>query len=238
MYAEHNGKVYITAKASIIADPNDLPRELAFQLKGQRLNPNFMWISGRYVQGEKPNSNGQFWTTEDLKANEYSIRYVPLNVLHEWNRPVGVFVETKLVHREAASGEELLPEIQALSLLWANNFPGVAEAARAAHAKDQLWYSMECIGESKQCLTCNKTFEWAAARVCQHLEESKVAPRRLINPTFQGGALIFPPTRPGWKDAEVDEVAAATREFADRETDVPIPDKGLEAIQHLVAQLS
>lgn len=232
---ERNGKAYITARASIVSDPSELPRELAFSLKGQRLNPNFMWISGRYVQGEKLNSNGQFWTEEDLKNNEYSIRYTPLNVAHGWTKPVGVFIETKLVHRESADAQVELPEVQALSLLWAQNFPAVAEAARAAHDKGQLWYSMECVGDSKQCLTCDQTFEWAAKRMCTHLESSAVAPRRLINPVFQGGALIFPPVKPGWVDAEIDEVARASKEYADR-ADSAYTEAELRSLLHLLAQ--
>ena len=232
---ERNEKVYLNARAHIVADTEELPRELAAAVDGKRLNPQFVWISGRYVQGEKPNSNGQFWTSDDLKAGEYSIRYTPLNVLHEWQRPVGTFVETKLVHREAASGEgELLPEIQALSALWAHNFPQVAEAARSAHDKGKLWYSMECVGEGKQCLTCNKTFEWAAARYCEHMEESRTAPRRFINPVFQGGALIFPPVKPGWSDADIEEVARAAREFADREPEESLlSDAEQRALNHL-----
>lgn len=219
---EQNGKVYITARAHIISDPKELPREMASAMEGKRLNPEFVWISGRYVQGEKLNRNGQFWSTDDLKAGEYSIAHTPLNVMHEWQRPVGTFVETKLVHREAASGEgELLPEIQALSLIWAANFPQVADAARAAHAVQKLWYSMECTGDAKQCLTCDRTFEWAAAKFCEHLEGSKVAPRRFVNPVFHGGALIFPPGEPGWTNADIEEVARAAHEYADRAPQLP-----------------
>jgi hypothetical protein len=213
---ERNGKAYVTARAQIVSDPEELAREYAFAMSEEKLNPAFLWISGRYVQGEKANRNGQFWTTSDLKNSEYSIKYTPLNVLHE-SEAVGVFVETKLVHREAAAGEsELLPEIQALSALWAHNYPQIADAARAAHEKGQLWYSMECVGEAKQCLTCNRTFEWSAATFCEHMESSATSPRRLINPLFQGGALIFPPTKPGWDEAEIEEVANATNEYADR----------------------
>lgn len=237
MYTEWNGKGYLTARAHIISDPSELDREYAFEMKGERLNPNFLWISGRYAQGEQPNRNGQFWTTEDLKGGEYSIRYTPLNVMHEWDRPVGVFVETKLVHREAASGEsELLPEIQALSALWSHNYPHIADAARAAYGKGKLWYSMECVGEAKQCLTCSKTFEWSAGKFCEHLEASVQAPRRLINPVFQGGALIFPPTKPGWADADIEEVARATHEYADR-TDRKRSQK-LASLQHLMNQVA
>lgn len=236
---EQNNKVYLNARAHLISDPSELPRELAFSLDGKRLNPQFVWISGRYVQGEKMNSNGQFWSTEDLKAGEYSIQHTPLNVLHEWQYPIGTFVETKLVHREGASKDELLPEIQALSLIWAGNFPDVAQAARDAHAQGKLWYSMECTGDAKQCLTCNNTYEWAAAKYCTHMEQSKTAPRRFINPVFHGGALIFPPAKPGWTEADIEEVAKAAREYADRD---PVTTPGLpeglsdqerDALEHL-----
>ena len=233
--SEHNGKVYLAARAHIVSDPSEL-REMAFALKdGDALNPDFMWISGRYVQGDKPNRNGQFWTSEDLKQGEYSLKYAPLNALHEYLNPVGVFVETKIVHREKA-GETLLPEIQALSLLWAHNFPELAETAREANKKGQLWYSMECVGEAKQCLTCDETFEWAATTLCSHLEASAVAPRRLINPKFQGGALIFPPVSPGWIDADIEEVAKATVAFAGRETSKVLSDED-RALQHLFTQV-
>lgn len=236
MYTELHGKSYFTTKAQIVSDPEQLEREYAFEMKGERLNPNFLWISGRYAQGEKANRNGQFWTTQDLKGGEYSIKYTPLNVLHEWDRPVGVFIETKLVHREAASdGEVLLPEIQALSALWSHLYPEVADAARTAHSQGKLWYSMECIGEAKQCMTCDKTFDWEASRFCDHLEGSVQAPRRLINPIFQGGALIFPPVRPGWADADIEEVAKATMQFAERSMN---GDLEVASIRHLMGQLS
>lgn len=232
---ERNGKAYINARAHIISDPDQLPRELASALDGKRLNPQFVWISGRYVQGDKLNRNGQFWTSDDLKEGEYSIQYTPLNVLHEWQKPVGVFVETKMVHREAAGKGELLPEIQALSLIWASNFPQVADAARAAHAEGKLWYSMECLGSAKQCLTCDKTFEWSAAKFCEHLEASAVAPRRLIDPVFQGGALIFPPVQPGWIEADIEEVARAAEQYADRIPQLPAGVDPAEqaALEHL-----
>lgn len=233
---EANGKAYVTARARIVSNSEELAREYAFSMTDEKLNPVFLWISGRFVQGEKANRNGQFWTTTDLKTSEYSIKYTPLNVLHEREKAVGVFVETKLVHREAAAGEaELLPEIQALSALWSHNYPQIADLVRSAHDENELWYSMECVGEAKQCLTCSKTFEWSADRFCEHLESSATAPRRLINPVFQGGALIFPPTRPGWAEAEIEEVAKATQEYANRDE---VNAKEMTALRFLMEQTS
>lgn len=233
---ERNGKAYVTARAEIISDPAQLPREMASAMEGKKLNPQLVWVSGRYVQGEKVNRNGQFWTTDDLKSGEYTVQYTPLNVLHQWDRPVGTFVETKMVHREAAdTSNELLPEIQALSVLWANIFPQVADRVKEAHAEGKLWYSMECVGEAKQCLTCDRTFEWSSATYCQHLQGSSTAPRRFVNPVFLGGALIFPPAEPGWVDADIEELAKATREYADRGLMIPqnLTERQRQSLLHL-----
>lgn len=245
---ERNGRVYAGGRAQVI-EPGDT-REMAFAFDTKNLNSNYLWISGRYVQGEQANRNGQFWSTDDLKSGEASLKFGPLNVLHKWEQAVGVFVETKLVHREAevtaTAGEKaptkLLPEIQALSLVWGHNFPQVAQAARDAHAVKKLWYSMECIGTAKQCLTCNNTYEWSAAEMCAHLSTSRTSPRRFIDPVFLGGALIFPPAAPGWQDADIEEVARAALEYADREEGLGVdvskltPDEA-RALLHLVSQV-
>jgi hypothetical protein len=49
------------------------------------------------------------------------------------------------------------------------------------------------------------------------------APRRFINPVFLGGALIFPPERPAWSDADITEVAKdLTEQFARRDERSPM----------------
>jgi hypothetical protein len=210
-----NDRFYATSEAYIVENAEQLPRELASEYNREGMNSSFVWIAGRFVQGGKVNRNGQFWSVDDIRAGEKSIRYTPMNALHHYNRPIGTIVETKIVHREEA--EELLPEVQALGVLWAANFPEMAELARDAYAKKQLWWSMECVAEYKQCMTCERQFAWAAKahETCEHLATSAVAPRRFINPTFLGGALIFPPERPGWSDADVTEVARElTLEYA------------------------
>lgn len=217
---EANGKFYATAQAYIVDAENPPPRELASEWGGAKTNDSFLWIAGRYVQANAVNKNGHYWSTEDMSTGESTIRHTPLNVLHRWDRPVGTFVETKIVHREAA-GEELLPEIQALAVLWGANFPNVAKAARDAHEANQLWYSMECVAEKKQCLECDQVFPFRAEahETCQHLAKAG-APRRFINPTFLGGALIFPPEKPAWGDADITQVARElTSQYVNRESE-------------------
>lgn len=204
-----NGKIYLTANAYIVEKASELPREFASEFQKVELNPSFMWVAGRYVQANNINKNGQYWSTEDLESGQYTIQYVPLNLNHK-SEPVGVFVETKIVERESATSEGLVPEIQALALLWAANYPAVATMVRDAHEKKQLHFSMECVSEKIQCLTCENEYPYRARahETCEHLAASAKAPRRYINPVFLGGALVLPPETPGWADADVTDVAA------------------------------
>lgn len=215
-----NDKLYMSARAHIVSEPSQLPRAMASDWEEQKMNDSFIWIAGRYVQANKPNKNRDYWSYDDIVAGEATIKYTPLNVLHKWDRPVGTFVETKIVHRATADDAEVLPEVQALSVLWSANFPSVAEAALKAHEAGQLFYSMECVAETTQCMACERTFSFRASssEVCEHLA-NRTAARRWINPTFLGGALIFPPAKPGWEDADIMSVAAElTREYANRST--------------------
>lgn len=205
-----NDKLYATSRAYIVNAPEELPRGMASEWMERKMNDSFLWIAGRYVQANTPNKNQDFWSYDDLVGGEASIKYTPLNVLHQFEKPVGTFVETKIVHRaKSDEGAEVLPEIQALSVLWAANFPGIAKAARDAHAAGQLWYSMECTAETTQCMECERVFSFRAQahEVCEHLA-NRTSARRWVNPTFLGGALIFPPVKPGWADADVTAVAS------------------------------
>lgn len=217
-----NDKLYLTAEAYIVERPDQLPRELASEYDRSELNSSFIWVAGRYVQANNVNRNGQYWTYDDLQRGEASIRYTPMNALHQYDRPIGTIVETKIVHREDRqnASDRLLPEIQALGVMWAANFPEMAKLVQQAHSEKQLWWSMECVAESKQCLTCDNVYPYRAQahETCEHLAQSAVAPRRFINPTFLGGALIFPPEKPGWADADITEVAKRlTAEYALRD---------------------
>jgi len=219
-----NDKLYMSARAYIVENKEQLPRAMAAEWEQKQMNDSFLWIAGRYAQANQPNKNNDYWSYDDIVAGESSIKHTPLNVLHKWDRPVGTFVETKIVHRQPASDEsEVLPEIQALAVLWAANFPSIAQAAKDAHDVGRLWYSLECTAETVQCMSCEKTFavRAAASEQCEHLVE-KTSARRWINPTFLGGALIFPPANPGWKDADITSVASELiREYANRKTEQP-----------------
>jgi len=214
---EHNGRVFATAEAKIVTAPSDLPHEIASALPTEKVNDSYLWIAGRFVQAGITNKNGHYWEIEDLEFGFKSIKHTPMNMLHQWARPVGTFVDSQIVRRASASDGEIA-EIQALGVVWAANFSAAASKIKDHHKNSELWFSMECVAEKKQCIECGETFDWAVANelACAHLQESKTAPRRLINPTFVGGALIFPPESPAWPDADIMEVAMKqTIEYAD-----------------------
>jgi hypothetical protein len=199
--------------AAEVVDPSSLPREVASALPATQFNPSFMWVAGRYVQANVANLNGHIWDPKELEKSEYSIRFTPLNVNHKIREPVGTLVATKFMQRIGAADGLDAPEVQALAVLWAANFPDVAQAVRAAHGDRKLFLSMEAVAEKRVCATCGREFAFATpvGDACEHLAGNPRAPRRFVNTVFLGGALVLPPDRPAWKSAEVTEIGGDTR---------------------------
>lgn len=179
-----------------------------------RSNPMIQWISGNFVEGDNPNSNRQFWTASDLALSEYTIKYSPLNMIHNWRQPIGFFAETRQVHLRPAvvslAGEQAgggTMKIQALAGLWQHVFPEEARAVQAASDSGDLYYSMECTGSHLRCLGpdgCGNEYAYADwDSHCEHLK-ARTSIRHIVNPVFRGGAVIIPPTRPGWKGASAE----------------------------------
>jgi hypothetical protein len=181
-------------------------------------NPFVQWIAGDFVEADNANSNGQFWTAGDLELAEYTIRYSPLNMVHKFRQPIGFYAATKVVKLDKKDNAATLAKpaerqgplkIQALSGLWSHIFAFEAAQVEAANDANLLFYSMECRGthltcgtdESKDLHGCGKTFDYMQVDThCEHLlERSSV--RHIVKPTFRGGAIIVPPVRPGWKNA-------------------------------------
>lgn len=198
-------------------------------------NPHILWMQGRFVGAEKPNRNGAFWSTSDLELGKPTVALGPLNWLHEERHIVGVIAdakfvpsptqaaaetsaETDVVEKAAVTGD---PHITALSAVWRWIYPQEAGVVQMASDAGVLAYSMECVAEAVQCVGdagCGAQvpyMAYAQGQACEHLKE-RASVRRLVNPTFLGGAVIVPPTRPGWADADaaVMSEAAAVAEKA------------------------
>lgn len=115
---------------------------------------------------------------------------------------------TDLLKRGGAGADATIsdPHISALSAIWSWVYPDEASVVQMASDSGVLAYSMECISESVQCVGdggCGSEFgymQYAKGDTCDHLKERSTV-RRLVNPTFLGGAVIVPPSRPGWADA-------------------------------------
>lgn len=117
-------------------------------------------------------------------------------------------------------------KIEALSAMWSHVFPFEAALIDQADEMGSLFYSMECRGTHVHCAGpngCDQSFDYMdVENHCQHLKE-RSSVRHIVNPTFRGGALIIPPTKPGWQnatarvmeDAQIREQAARYAEMTE-----------------------
>lgn len=236
MVLDQGHSTYLINTAKLVRKQEDVAADLAAAVSDdswtiEDSNPMIQWIAGDFVEADNANSNTQFWTAGDLELAEYTIRYAPLNMVHKFRQPIGFYAATKTVSLKKDSADLKLVKaeeaqgsmkIQALSGLWTHIFPFEAAQAEAADEQGLLFYSMECRGshltcgtdESKDLIGCGKTFEYMQIDThCEHLlERSSV--RHIVNPVFRGGALIVPPVRPGWKNANASVLTDAVMQEA------------------------
>lgn len=199
-------------------DVADLAQSIETGWNIEESNPFVTWIAGDFVEGDNPNSNKQFWTAGDLELSEYTIKYAPLNMVHKFRTPVGFYAATRTVslNKDDAASQGSM-KIQALSGLWSHIFPFEAAQVQAADEDGLLFYSMECRGSHLICAGengCGEKFDYLDVQShCEHLlERSSI--RHIVNPVFRGGALIIPPVRPGWKNANASVLSQAVKDEA------------------------
>lgn len=211
------GRTIITGPASVMGIE-----------KAMTPNEQFLWMQGRFVGAEKANRNGAFWTTADLEMGAPTVRYGPLNWLHEAKHIIGTLADQRLVVpnvEQAAEGAE--PHIWALAPIWKWIYPDEAYVVEAASDAGNLWFSMECISKEVECVGdggCGAKTSYGdylaatrpgsySTKACEHMRQ-KSAIRRFAEPTFLGCGIIVPPVRPGWAeaDARVIRQAAALAE--------------------------
>lgn len=221
---------YLIGRAHTVTQDDGIPQELAKNISADwaisKSSPFVTWIAGDFVEADKPNSNTQYWTAGDLEVAEYTIQYAPLNMVHKFRTPVGFFAETrqvkmnrplKAVGTEGAAEATGSMKIQALSGMWSHIFPFESAQVEAANDEGLLFYSMECRGSHLKCAGengCGETFKYDdVSAQCKHLTE-RSSIRHIVNPVFRGGALIVPPVRPGWKNANASIVNEAVLQEA------------------------
>jgi hypothetical protein len=259
------GRVILTAPASTITMADELPKELAERWqKASTQNPFYMWLQGRFVEAEKANRNGAFWSTADLQFGEMSVKHGPLNWLHEEQTVIGTIADNAIIHPQAQSTFPTLHQAASVGIpgwthdarldTWystSTNGPlaGVsvthedfqrqyADLLQTAQPrpymaavsamwkwvhpeKGRLYYSMECIAREMSCQSdethegCGKSFDYVTAmtspeKTCEHIQ-SRASARRMVDPSFLGGAVIVPPTQPGWGSANVEVMRQASK---------------------------
>jgi hypothetical protein len=96
--------------------------------------------------------------------------------------------------------------------VWCPQTPNQTFLARRRGTVYWTQNSMECRGTHLVCAGdsgCGEKFDYMAAEThCEHLKE-RSSIRHIVTPTFRGGALIVPPVRPGWKNANATVVSDA-----------------------------
>lgn len=230
------GKVTLTV-------PLEINREVAEGPSARLTADDFLLhLSGRLVEAEKANENGAFWTQGDLEFGMPSIALGPLNWLHDERRVVGVLTDARMVNREAAAAVSLGPHVISDALMWKWLAPREAAAVEHFSEQRQAYYSMECVSREIACVGengCGATMDYLDAqnkteKACEHVKEHSSA-RRFVNPIFQGAAIIVPPTKPGWSNADlsVQRQAAAKAEKAELE----MPGLSTPEVENMVAQI-
>lgn len=191
-----------------------------------RLRPDFGWIVGRYVEADKPNRNGHIFPIEDLRASHDGVVHTPLNMLHRSHHVVGTFTATSLLAGIESSipfaaseqAAALNAHVEALSAFWRYVFPDEYRATQQAFRERSAWLSMEAVPKTITCVHDNLTFKYHGPvhdSYCAHLLASPRAQRRLNGPHFVGGAVIIPPTRPGWANADIRNIAGVIEKHLD-----------------------
>jgi len=237
MVLDRGSSTFLVNTAHVVRSSADLDMALLDHAEGwdiDQSNPFIQWGAGDFVEGDKANSNKQFWTAGDLELAEYTIKYAPLNMIHKFRTPVGFYAQTRTISLANEEGDNspksALDEpsgsmkIQALSGLWSHIFPFEAQQVEAASEEGTLFFSMECRGTHLICagpFGCGGKFPYAAVEDhCEHLL-SRTSIRHIVSPTFRGGAYIVPPVKPGWKNANAsvlqDAVMAEAAAFAEQQ---------------------
>jgi hypothetical protein len=259
---EVGGRVILTAPASTSFEglPKELASRWSEMASG---SDHMMWLQGRFVEAEQANRNGAFWSTADLQFGSMSVNHGPLNWLHQEKTVIGTIADNALIQPEAITAEQAYyngtittntanalldtvmprPYLAAASAVWKWVHPDKVAAIENAYEQGKLFYSMECIGRAIACTTdgtregCGKEFDYVTAMVspektCEHIAGRSSA-RRIVDPSFLGGAAIVPPVQPGWGAANV-EIMRQAASLAEQ-TSGSLGDMTASEWEHLMA---
>jgi hypothetical protein len=177
------------------------------------LNGAYTYLTGRLVGADTPNANGALWSSADLELGQNTVAGGPLNWLHDDQKIIGCLLDgefTKADREGAAEG--IGNHIVSSSAVWRFLFQKETATIQSAAKNGELYYSMECVSREVACVDspgrpgCGAQFGYAdydAGNCCSHLRE-RSSIRRFVDPLFLGAAVIVPPVKPGWAQANVE----------------------------------
>jgi hypothetical protein len=124
------------------------------------------------------------------------------------------------------------PYVEALAGMWHRRFPEEFFNIRRAHDDGTLFFSMEAIPEEVSCPACSHRAPYAGIEsnsYCEHMQGA-TGSKTLHRPTFNGGAIIIPPLKPGWSRADITAISKLVTESAEAEQ---VYDAVAETAPHL-----
>lgn len=221
VWVEGANSFHIGARAELIPDD----REIAGHWASPHIvpNPANAYVIGRYAESGRANNNRQLFALEGLQMGKPTLQHAPVNMNHSTRRVVGAFVASEIIYpvsnpEEAAEAsvpdEQLNPFMESLAVVWKHYFPDEYRAVALAQAEGALYYSMETVPEKIACAGdtgCGAEYAYEGPKsknYCDHLNEG-ASDKLLVNPHFIGGALIIPPVRPGWSNANIKDIDAS-----------------------------
>lgn len=220
---ERDSKILIGGRAQIIEEG----RELAWAERYVRQDADIKWILGNFVEADNANDNGHIFPLEDLKTAQRTIAMKPLNMLHHAQYVVGAFAGAELMYPTGGApgeGDAVTtggnPYVEALAAFWRGNFEEEYAAVEAAHKEGALFYSMECVPQSLTCPEedCGHEAVYAGRQhesYCDHMNAPRGG-KRLNKPHFNAGAIIIPPVKPGWRGANIGQIAELVAKHTDK----------------------
>lgn len=208
---EGKSSFFLNAPAILVNDSVDVASSWA----SEHIKPSqsIKWILAKYVEADNANSNGQYWSLDDLRISKTTIINSPMNIDHKRNKAVGAWTAAELLYPTDAA-MEINPYIETLGAFWKHYFPEELALVERAFDSGQLYVSMECIADSITCVgtdaACGESFAYKGPfdeSYCEHVN-NRASYRQFNQTTFRGGALIIPPTKPGWRSATVNELSS------------------------------
>lgn len=155
-------------------------------------------LSGRLVRAGEPNQRGAQFEVADLQYGLPSLVGSPLTYNHVEDRGAYGWIAEAAMAEDPEQGTH----IAIVGYAWTGRFAGIRESLATSLESGTASLSMECMGSSVICLTCNIEAAAAEGQPCQHIL-TKTGPRRMVKPTFYGAALILDGVTPAWGGASL-----------------------------------